>query len=370
MFWPYGRYEALLHRLNLDWLVRIVKKNTEDIEEIKEHGGGGGVTPVITASATVDNNTGTPSVSVQKSGTDEAPNFAFNFRNLKGATGATGRDGNDGITPDISASATVDNTSGTPNVSVSKSGSTANPSFTFAFTGLKGAKGDTGNDGQPGTPGTPGAPGARGSDFWRASTVTYNSGRYRAPLSGLTGSVDTPKTGDVMFNSFYYYVITDIDATYAYAAARTSIQGPQGNQGNPGQGVPAGGTAGQVLSKIDGTDYNCQWVNAGGGGGSVPSYIFTSNSTPDDEAAIMASLNANRIPPFADSQFLYTNVVIEDSNLNYISGGMYSSLGEMMLASQSYSTMRIRYYNSATNMLAYTVEIEYSSGSITNIMIN
>jgi hypothetical protein len=33
-------------------------------------------------------------------------------------------------------------------------------------------------------------------------------------------------------------------------------------------GVPVGGTTGQVLAKIDGTDYNTQWVTGGGGGGS------------------------------------------------------------------------------------------------------
>lgn len=38
------------------------------------------------------------------------------------------------------------------------------------------------------------------------------------------------------------------------------IQGTQGIQGPTGQGVPTGGTAGQVLSKVDGTDYNTQWV--------------------------------------------------------------------------------------------------------------
>jgi hypothetical protein len=32
-------------------------------------------------------------------------------------------------------------------------------------------------------------------------------------------------------------------------------------------GLPAGGTAGQVLEKIDATDYNAQWVTASGGGG-------------------------------------------------------------------------------------------------------
>lgn len=31
-------------------------------------------------------------------------------------------------------------------------------------------------------------------------------------------------------------------------------------KGNPGEGVPAGGTAGQVLRKIDGTDYNTEWA--------------------------------------------------------------------------------------------------------------
>lgn len=42
--------------------------------------------------------------------------------------------------------------------------------------------------------------------------------------------------------------------------------GADGADGADGVGVPAGGTAGQVLSKIDGTDYNTQWVDQSGGG--------------------------------------------------------------------------------------------------------
>jgi len=38
--------------------------------------------------------------------------------------------------------------------------------------------------------------------------------------------------------------------------------GMRGADGADGQGVPVGGTAGQVLEKIDGTDYNTQWADA------------------------------------------------------------------------------------------------------------
>lgn len=39
-------------------------------------------------------------------------------------------------------------------------------------------------------------------------------------------------------------------------------QGIQGEKGDTGEGVPVGGTTGQVLEKIDGTDYNAQWADA------------------------------------------------------------------------------------------------------------
>lgn len=34
-------------------------------------------------------------------------------------------------------------------------------------------------------------------------------------------------------------------------------------------GIPTGGTTGQVLSKVNGTDYNTQWTTPSGGGGGV-----------------------------------------------------------------------------------------------------
>ena len=55
-----------------------------------------GPTPVITATASVNNEVGTPSVNVVKGGTDTNPTFAFNFTNLKGAKGDKGDQGDQG----------------------------------------------------------------------------------------------------------------------------------------------------------------------------------------------------------------------------------------------------------------------------------
>jgi hypothetical protein len=64
--------------------------------------------------------------------------------------------------------------------------------------------------------------------------------------------------------------------------------GATGSQGPPGQGVPVGGTTGQVLTKINATDYNTNWQTPAAGGLTLP---LTQNLTfsPDNTYDIGAS---------------------------------------------------------------------------------
>jgi len=68
----------------------------------------------------------------------------------------------------------------------------------------------------------------------------------------------------------------------------TDIVGPPGTDGTDGTngvGVPTGGATGQILAKIDGTNYNTDWIDPSAGGGD----LLAANNLSD-----VASVNASR----------------------------------------------------------------------------
>lgn len=73
-----------------------------------------------------------------------------------------------------------------------------------------------------------------------------------ATVDDKTGvpKVDTSKTvsgSDITFNFGFHNIKGE--------------KGETGPEGPAGPGVPAGGTAGQILTKVDGTDYNTEWMD-------------------------------------------------------------------------------------------------------------
>ena len=101
----------------------------------------------VKAEASVDNTTGTPSVTVSNVGTDADVNLKFSFSGIKGEQGERGPKGDTGATPDIRAEASVDNTTGTPSVTVSNVGTDADVNLKFSFSGIKGEQGPKGDTG-------------------------------------------------------------------------------------------------------------------------------------------------------------------------------------------------------------------------------
>lgn len=200
--------------------------------------GSDGITPVISATASASNTTGVPAVTVTKTGTDAAPNFDFYFENLKGERGVAGPtgesgpqgpSGNDGVTPNITATGSVTNTTGVPSVTITKTGTDLAPTFDFAFENIKG---------EQGLQGDPGRNGADGSDG-----VT--------PIISATASVD-----DAVGIPNVVITRSGTDAAPNYDFAFHNLKG---TQGNPGEGVPSGGTTDQVLVKQSSTDYDADW---------------------------------------------------------------------------------------------------------------
>jgi hypothetical protein len=97
-------------------------------------------------------------------------------------------------------------------------------------------------------------------------------------------ATNKPATGLLVYQTdapagFYFYngtAWTSLSGSGTVGA--TGPAGPQGATGATGPagpGVPTGGTAGQVLSKIDATNYNTQWTTPSTGG----STLYTADGT-------------------------------------------------------------------------------------------
>ena len=241
----------------ISWTNDGGEDNPDPVNIMGPQGNPGAAAGFGEATATVDETTGTPSVEVETSGPDTAKVFSFAFSGLKGETGAKGDTGDQGIQgiPGVAAgfgtpTATVDDNVGTPGVTVQASGPDTAKVFSFAFvnlkgeTGAQGEKGDTGDTGPQGPEGPQGPKGDTGTGL--DILGTYDS------LESLQAAVQSPSQGD-MYNvgaiaPYTIYMWDETSGTGDWvsqgqlqgAKGDTGPQGPQGEPGTPGAQGPAG----------------------------------------------------------------------------------------------------------------------------------
>ena len=232
----------------------------------------------IEAEATVDSTSGSPSVNVETDTdtTTKTKTFTFEFTGLKGAkgdkgdTGATGPQGPQGI-QGIQGEQGPQGLQGIQGEQGPK-GDTGATGATGA-TGPQGPKGDTGETGATGPQGPQGIQGETGPAGPQGEQGIQGIQGETGPqgpagtngIDGVTPVISaTASVGTGTGTPSVSVTKSGTDAAPSFAFVFDNLKGTPGSNG---QGVPTGGTAGQVLTKVDGTDYNAQWATPQSGGG-------------------------------------------------------------------------------------------------------
>lgn len=127
----------------------------------------------------------------------------------------------------------------------------------------------------------------------------------------------------------------------------TGAQGPQGEQGEKGDkgdkgdtgtGLPTGGTAGQVLMKKTGTDYDTEWGTPAGGGDMLKSVYDTDDDGKVDAAEDADTVSGHTVGCDVPSDAVFTDTVYDDTEIQAAVAGKVDKNGTDSLMSASEHT--------------------------------
>jgi hypothetical protein len=166
----------------------------------------------------------------------------------------------------------------------------------------------TGPQGPQGTAGANGTNGTNGNTLLSGTSnpvnTVGNNGDYYINLS--TYSVFGPKTTGVWGTGIS--LIGDVGP--AGPQGNPGVAGPKGDTGATGAGVITGGSAGQVLSKVDATDFNTEWINPPSSGAPAADGILTGLALTVSGSVLSAAAGTWRISGTIYSTTSTTNITL------------------------------------------------------------
>jgi hypothetical protein len=203
-------------------------------------------------------------------------------------------------------------------------------------TGPTGADGATGPTGATGDTGPTGATGPQGTSINFAGTVADITALNEITGQAINDAYIVESDGNLwvwdgaIWNDVGQIVgpqgptgPTGAASTVTGPTGATGATGPTGATGATGAtgpGVPTGGTTGQILAKIDGDDYNTQWITNTGGGAS---------SVAELTDVLLTDLADNQILLYNSSNSQWENVdtdVLTGANYDVLDGGSADSM--------------------------------------------
>lgn len=199
--------------------------------------------------------------------------IAFSDGKIAYTVARQGINGTNGTTPTITASASVDANTGTPSVTVTKSGTTAAPTFTFAFKNLKGAKGDAGTN----------------ATTTVVATTTTN---------GLMSAADKSKLNGIATGATKVIVDSALSTTSTNPVQNKAVTekcNTLGNMINTLDGLKVNKVDGKGLSTNDFTDAlltKLNGISAGATAISIDSALSSSSTNPVQNKVINSALNS------------------------------------------------------------------------------
>lgn len=170
-------------------------------------------------------------------------------------------------------------------------------SYQTNIKGAQGIQGEQGVQGEQGIQGDPGTDGERGTQTFSGTAITGTSTTPTAYATGITLAIINDRyrntdSGSASYQNEYVCTLGGNAAT-ALWAYDGNVRGATGATGANGAGVPSGGTANQLIYKIDGTDYNTGWKTL------APANIGAASL--DANSKVTASEASASISVYADS---------------------------------------------------------------------